>query len=180
MAVLMRMALSLPVCRRLLLAVALAPITVPAVEPLESAVKAAYLTKFGIYVEWPDAAPDSPLNLCVAGEDPFGKALDSAAASQQPGNRPIAVRRLKAAAPDSGCDMLYIGGADPAAPQVIDSLRGSPVLTVSDARDSGAIINFVIQDNRVRFEIDEAAAVQNNLVLSSKLLSLALNVKPRR
>lgn len=182
MAVLTPMALSIRAFRqRLLLAIALAPVAVLAAEPLEYAVKAAYLTKFGIYVEWPDAAArDSPLNLCVAGEDPFGQALDSAAASQQPGNRPIAVKRLKSATPESGCNILFIGGADPAAPQVIDSLRGSPVLTVSDARDSGAVVNFVIKDNRVRFEIDEAAAAQNNLVLSSKLLGLALNVKPRR
>ncbi|MGJ0535047.1 MAG: YfiR family protein [Methylocystis sp.] len=165
---------------RIACALVLASAAAPAAEPLEYAVKAAYLTKFGIYVEWPDASPGSPLNLCVAGEDPFGKALDSAAASQQPGNRPIAVKRLKTATPESGCNILFIGGADPATPQVIDSLRGSPILTVSDARDSGAIVNFVIKDNRVRFEIDETAAEQNNLVLSSKLLGLALNVKPRQ
>lgn len=178
MAILTHMTLSIRAF--LLIVIALAPIAVPAAEPLENAVKAAYLTKFGIYVEWPGpVTPDSAISLCVAGEDPFGKALDSAAASQQPGNRPIAVLRLKTATPESGCNILFIGGSDPAAPQVFASLRGSSVLTVSDARDSGAIINFVIQDNRVRFEIDEGAAVQNNLVLSSKLLGLALNVKPR-
>ena len=49
--------------------------TAAAAEPLEYAVKAAYLTKFGIYVEWPGLAPGAPLNLCIAGADPFGKAL---------------------------------------------------------------------------------------------------------
>lgn len=182
MAVLTHIALSLRTIRnRLLLAITLAPVAIFAAEPVEYAVKAAYLTKFGIYIEWPDApSPDSALNLCVVGEDPFGRALDSAAANQQPVTRPIAVRRMKTATRESGCHILYIGGSDPAAAQVIDSLRGSPVLTVSDARDSGAVINFVIQDNRVRFEIDEAAAVQNKLALSSKLLSLAVNVKPRQ
>lgn len=163
---------------QLLLVIVLTPFASPAAEPLEYAVKAAYLTKFGIYVKWPDAtSPDSALNLCVAGVDPFGQVLDAAAANQQPGNRPIIVRRLKTATPESGCNILFIGGADLAAAQVIDSLRGSPVLTVSDTRDSGAIVNFVIKDNRVRFEIDNAAAAQNKLVLSSKLLALALNVK---
>lgn len=148
-------------------------------EPLEYAVKAAYLTKFGIYVEWPDIAPEAPLNLCLAGYDPFGKALDSVAASQQPGNRPIVVRRLTAITPESNCQIAFFSGNDPNVPQTIDSLRGSPVLTVSDSGGKGAVVNFVLQDNRVRFEIDEGAAVKNNLVLSSKLLGLAVNVKPR-
>ena len=157
-----------------------APLAVPAAEPVEVAVKAAYLTKFGIYVDWPDATPGSELNLCVAGEDPFGKTLDSAAAKQQPGNRPIVVRRLKTVTPESGCDIAYFGNGDPTTLQTIDSLRGSPVLTVSDNGGKGAIVNFVLKDNRVRFEIDETAATENNLVLSSKLLSLALNVKARQ
>ena len=43
------------------------------------AVKAAYLAKFALFVEWPEAAFDSstsPVNLCVAGTDPFGTTLD--------------------------------------------------------------------------------------------------------
>ena len=180
MAILTHMMCFIRARHRLPLTIVLAmSFAVPAAEPLELAVKAAYLTKFGIYVEWPDTAPGSAINLCVAGEDPFGKTLDSAAASQQPGNRPISVQRLKSVTPESDCDIAYFGNGDPAAPQAIESLRGSPVLTVSDSSGKGAIINFVLKDNRVRFEIDEAAAAQNKLVLSAKLLSLALNVKPR-
>jgi len=182
MAILMHMMRSSSRARRWLpLTIVLAAsFAVAAAEPLELAVKAAYLTKFGIYVEWPDTAPGSAINLCVAGEDPFGKTLDSAAASQQPGNRPISVHRLKIVTPESDCDIAYFGNADQSTPQAIESLRGSPVLTVSDSGGKGAIINFVLKDNRVRFEIDEAAAAQNKLVVSAKLLSLALNVKPRQ
>lgn len=166
---------------RLLLGLLLAaPIAAPSAGPVEYAVKSAYLTKFGIYVEWPDAVPGSPLNLCVVGEDPFGKALDSAASAQQPGNRPITVKRLKEITPESSCHIAFFGNADPTVPQIIDSLRGSPVLTVADSGGKGAIINFTLKANRVRFEIDEPAAAQNNLVLSAKLLGLALNVKPRQ
>jgi hypothetical protein len=155
-------------------------------ESLENAVKAAYLSKFGLYVEWPNAAfgsPSSALNLCIAGEDPFGTVLDTAVADQPVGGRPIAVRRLKTVGRDSGCHILYIGGADtPRTRQTIDAVRGNPVLTVSDARgaETGATINFVIKDNRVRFEIDEEVAAQNGLSISSKLLSLALNVKRKK
>jgi hypothetical protein len=155
-------------------------------EPLEYAVKAAYLSKFGLYVEWPNSAftsPSSALSLCVAGEDPFGPALDKAAADQRIGGRAIVVRRLKTIGRDSGCHILYVGGSDaPRAQLVMDAVRGSSVLTVSDARgaDTGAIINFVIKDNRVRFDIDEEVAAQNRLSVSSKLLGLALNVRRKQ
>lgn len=176
MAILMRAPLMrLLACHALLGMLATAAIA----EPVEYAVKAAYLTKFGIYVDWPGIAPETPLNLCLAGADPFGKALDSAATSQQPGNRPIVVRRLPAITPESNCQIAFFSNTDPNASQAIDSLRGSPVLTVSDSGGKGAIVNFVLKDNRVRFEIDEGAAAKNNLVLSSKLLGLAVNVKPR-
>ena len=83
---------------------------------------------------------------------------------------------------ESGCHILYIGSADPAYIQkAVEAIRGSPVLTVTDVDPAMAmgVINFVIQDNRVRFNVDEAAAVQNDLALSAKLLGLALNVKAR-
>jgi hypothetical protein len=153
-------------------------------EALEYAVKAAYLSKFGLYVEWPRAAfssPSSALNLCIAGEDPFGATLDKAVADQRIGNRAIVVRRLKTVARDSGCHILYIGGSDRRhIRQVIDAVQGTGVLIVSDGAipaPAGSIINFVVKDNRVRFDIDDEAADQNALTVSSKLLSLALNVK---
>ncbi|MGH7847933.1 MAG: YfiR family protein [Candidatus Binatia bacterium] len=154
-------------------------------ESLEKAVKAAYLSKFGLYVEWPVAAlpaPNSALTLCVAGEDSLGAALDKAAADQPRGGRPIAIRRLKTVERDSGCHILYVTGSDAVyARQAIEAVRGSNCLTVSDARGTqvGAIIYFVVKDNRVRFDIDEEAAAENGLTISSKLLSLALNVKRR-
>ena len=89
------------------------------------------------------------------------------------------VRRLPTITPESNCQIAFFSNTDPNTPQVIESLRGSPVLTVSDGSGKGAIVNFVIKDNRVRFEIDEGAAARNNLALSSKLLGLAVNVKPR-
>jgi hypothetical protein len=166
------------------LALATGPAAGAESESLEYAVKAAYLSKFGLYVQWPNAAfssPSSVLNLCVAGEDPFAAALDKAAADQRIGDRAITVRRLKTVGRESGCHILYIGGSDARqTSQVIDTVRGSGVLTVSDTRGTamaGAIINFVIKDNRVRFDIDEEAAAQNGLAISSKLLNLALNIK---
>lgn len=152
-------------------------------ESLEYAIKAAYLYKFGLYVDWPPtafSASTSPINLCIAGADPFGMDLDTAIRGQRINGRPIEVHRIKNVGRDSGCHILYLGpGNTQEASQSVDATRGNGVLTVSDVPGVG-IINFVIQGDRVRFVIDEEAAAQNGLAISSKLLSLAVNVRPRQ
>jgi len=147
-----------------------------AAEPLELAVKAAYLAKFPYYVEWPAAAfsgPNSPLVICVSGDDPIGTMVEDAVAGQQVQGHPLAVRRVRNVAREAGCHVAYVGEGRP------DALRGSSALVVADAPASGATITFVLKDNRVRFTVDDELAAQSSLVISSKLLSVALAVKPR-
>lgn len=160
-----------------------APAAAAGSSSLEYAVKAAYLYKFGLYVDWPPsafAAPGSALNLCIVGPDPFGATLDEAVRNQVVNARPIAIRRLETGAPATGCHIMYLGAADILqAGQNPQLTQGKGVLTVSDTPGVG-IIRFVIKDNRVRFDIDEEAAAQNGIGISSKLLDLALNVKPRQ
>jgi hypothetical protein len=153
---------------------------------VESGIKAAYLVRFGLYVEWPASAfagPNAALILCVVGDDPFGEQLDRAAADRPVNGRALQVRRLRRVVRDGGCHMVYVGDAPGQhAAQVIDAVRGQPVLTVTDAARGAqtvGIVHFVVRDDRVRFEIDDEAAATNGLQISSKLLGLALKVRPR-
>lgn len=144
---------------------------------LEYTVKAAYLTKFVPFITWPDGALASgaPITICVLGNGPFGGKLEQAAQQVKSGDRAIAVRHLNA--PDASCQLLFVGeGAEGA----VDALRGKPVVTVTDSavRVHG-VISFVIADNHVRFDIDDAAAQADGLAISSKLLGLAHAVKQR-
>ncbi|HEY0857677.1 MAG TPA: YfiR family protein [Albitalea sp.] len=146
-----------------------------AAEPSEYAVKAAYLAKFPAYVEWPPeafATPTSPVVVCVVGDDPFGPLLDEALAAHQVQGRPMTARRLKAVARDSGCHIVFLSGDARG-----EGLRSA--LVVTDSASGGGVINFVLRDKRVRFTVDDEAAAQNGLAISSKLLSVALSVKPR-
>lgn len=149
-----------------------------AAEPLEYSVKAAYLAKFAFYVDWPPtafASPTSPIVLCVVGEDPFGPLLDEAVNGQQVQGRSLTVRRIKTLSRDSGCHVAYVGSETVR----VESLRGSSVLVVTDTQGGSGVINFVLRDNRVRFTVDDDTAAQHGLGISSKLLSVALAVKPR-
>jgi hypothetical protein len=167
------------------LALALRPATAAPAESLEYALKATFLYKFAGFVDWPPAAfesPASPVTLCVLGNDPVAALIDQAAAGQQLSERAIAVRHLQTLARDSGCHILYVAGNGPAGADMANIVRGTPVLTVSDSArntETRSIIRFVVQDNRVRFDIDDAAAAENGLAISSKLLSLARAVRPR-
>jgi hypothetical protein len=145
------------------------------------AVKATYLYKFAPFVEWPKAAfasPESPLVLCVAGDDPFGQMLDEAVSGRRVSGRAIDLRRMERVGRDSGCDILFAAGSPAqSVAAALAAVRGTPVLTVTDSERTGAakgIINFVIRSGHVRFEIDNTAALENGLVISSKLLSLAV------
>jgi hypothetical protein len=151
---------------------------------LEYPIKAAFLAKFGDFVSWPsDAFPaGAPLSICVIGTDPFGTSLDEAVRGQQVRERAIEVRRLSRADAVETCHILYLGPAAPGVTQeLMRAIDGRPILTVSDDRNgpAAAVIHFVIQQNRVRFAINDAMAANRGLGISSKLLSLAVNVTPR-
>ncbi|HSU06075.1 MAG TPA: YfiR family protein [Acetobacteraceae bacterium] len=153
---------------------------------LELAVKATYLYKLAPFVEWPNPAAEFPGNvfpICIAGRDPFGAVLDRAVSGQSVAGHPIVVRRYQVITGNPGCAVVYITGSDtePAA-VILAALHAAPVLTVTDQDFDPkvkGIINFVVRDNRVRFQIDEATAAEDGLTISSKLLSLAVSVRQR-
>ena len=152
-----------------------------AADSVEYAVKAAYLVKFIPFINWPDdvfASPDQPVTICVLGDDPIGGKID-AAAGQKAGDRLIAVKHVTAYDPAANCQLLFLG-LGPAAPDAMAAVKDKHVVTVTDSGTSlRGIISFVIADNHVRFDIDDAAAEAEHIRISSKLLELAHAVNRR-
>jgi hypothetical protein len=151
---------------------------------VEYAVKATYLYKFAPFVEWPAGTFEAsdPLVICVVGSDPVADLVDEAVKGQGALGHPIEVLHVPAASPEARCHILYVALRGAAAARALERVRGKPVLTVTDAANelrATGIVNFVVQDNRVRFEIDLRAAAENHLVISSKLLNLASRVSPK-
>lgn len=155
---------------------------------LETAIKATYLVKLGAFVHWPSgafASASSPFVICIAGPDPFGSTLDQAAAGQSVDSHPIQIRRLSSPAQSAGCHIMFIGsdGGTPRARNAAAATVRGPVLTITDrppsAPDKG-IINFVLRDNHVRFEIDNSAARAEGLSIGSQLMALAVGTRPER
>jgi hypothetical protein len=166
-----------------LLASVSAPLLAADNDSLAAAVKATYLYKFVPFIEWPGASAAAPVQFCVVRDNAFGGLLEQAVAGRRIGERPVTVRRLDTVDRQSGCHIMYIGGSGSQPPtDILNTVRGTPVLTVTDSISdpvNKGIINFVVGTNRVRFEIDNRAAAENGLVISSKLLSLASTVRPK-
>lgn len=153
--------------------------------PLEPAIKATFLYKFGEFVVWPGetVAEGAPFVLCAVGNDAVTALMDRAAAGQRVHNRPVTLRHLERVTAADGCNAAYLAGSDAqSAEQAASALHGSPVLTIVDSGANPraqAIIKFVVADNRVRFDIDDAEAAQDRLSISSQLLGLARSVRKR-
>jgi hypothetical protein len=148
--------------------------------PTEYQVKAAYLFNFLKFVEWPDDSPPDPHGKWVigfVGDSPIGQELTQLVEGKNVQGRDLQVKKFQAADNLRGCNILFIGESEKKRlPSILAVLRGSSVLTVADMDNfigSGGMIQFVVEDARVRVAIDVGATGRARLRVSSKLLSLA-------
>jgi hypothetical protein len=166
-------------------ALALVLFAIPAVAqnaPSEYEVKAAFLLNFTKFIEWPSSpsTPETPFTICIFGEDPFGPILPQIVQGEQVAQRPIAVRRLRQSA--AGCDVLFVSKSERSAAALLSALpRGT--LTIGESENflrDGGVISFVLENRRVRFDVNEPAAARNGLKISSRLLNVARTVERHR
>jgi hypothetical protein len=159
--------------------------TASAEQPLdEYQVKAAFLYNFAKFVQWPSDAFQSasePIAICVLGQDPFGRSLEDTVAGRAIEGRSLIVRHISTVKQVAGCHVLFIGSADHkrSPPMLADIKPG--ILTVGESDASGAdgvVINFKLDEGKVRFDINVDAAEREKLQISSRLLSLAHIVEP--
>jgi len=146
-------------------------------------VKAAFLFHFTQFVEWPEASfkdPGSPLTYCTIGEDPFHGSLDSALSGKAIGVRSFRVLHFKQPQDIQGCHVLFLAAVQKKMnAAIMASIQKSSVLTVGESEhfaQEGGMIGFVLEDNKIRFEINLEAAQKANLRISSRLLTLAKSV----
>jgi len=147
----------------------------------EYAVKAAYLYNFGRYVRWPDTAfrgAQDPFVIGVLGSDPFGSLLETIAGEKQIEGRKILLRRFASLDKYTPCHILFVSRSLSAKQQAeaVERLKGSGVLLVGETAafgERGGTVRFTIEEDKVRFTINQEAAKREDLKISSKLLSLA-------
>jgi hypothetical protein len=149
----------------------------------EYQVKAAFLFHFSQFVEWPPEAfkdQSTPLTYCTIGEDPFEGALEVIVKGKSVGNHALQVQHLKGREQVAGCHILFIGaGEKKHLLEDLSSAAGRSVLTVGETEhfaQQGGVIGFLIENDKVRFEINVQTAGKAKLKISSRLLLLAKSV----
>jgi len=148
--------------------------------PSEYQIKAAFLFNFAKFVQWPPeafATTNSPLIIGVLGENVFGDNLEKTINHKVINERPLQFKEFHSVGEATNCHILFISTSEKAKfSKIIQGLQGTSVLTVSETGefiDAGGMINFVLEANKIRFEINDEAAKKAGLKISSKLLSLA-------
>lgn len=152
--------------------------------PEEYEVKAAFLYHFAHLVDWPaPGAPGEPFVIEVAGEDPFGAALDRVLAGKSVRGQPVRVQRR--AGEGARVHILFVGGGGREhVRRTLAAVAGQPLLTVGESprfAEGGGMIGFrVTPDGRVAFDINHQRAEQSGLRMRSPLLKLARIVTSER
>jgi hypothetical protein len=148
-------------------------------QTLEYQVKAAFIVKFAMFVEWPASArpaANEPFTIGILGQDPFGKDFDDAIKNERVSHRPVSLRRARELSELEGCQAIFISASE--SKRLAELLRGverKPVLIVGEESDfamRGGMIGFIRAGGKLRFEINPAAAERAGLKLSAKLLQV--------
>lgn len=153
-----------------------------ALQPTEYQIKAVFLYNFAKFTEWPESAfptATSPICIGVLGDDPFDDNLELTVAGKQINNRPLIIKRFTGGRRFEPCHILFVSRSDKREwPRVLETLRGSATLTVGDGLDQfcqqGGMINLIMAEKKVRFEINQRSAESAGLKISSRLLKLGV------
>jgi len=142
--------------------------------------KALYLYNFAKFVDWPVEAfsgSAAPFQLCVFRENPFGSDLVQIVEGKGIAGHPVMVVTVQNEDQARGCQIVFISRSQSKQlNQILGVLGHVSALTVGESKgfvQQGGIINFVVQDDRVQFEVNQKAAELARLNISSRLLSLA-------
>ena len=146
-------------------------------------VKAAFIYNFARFTEWPIAAfssPSSPFLIGVTGDELMRQTVEAVVKGKAVGGRQLRTRPVKDEKDLGDIQMLFVGeSSNSRVGELVKALKGQPVLTVGAVDrfcDRGGMINFLLEDNRVRFEIRVDATEQAGLKVSSRVLTLARTI----
>lgn len=150
-------------------------------QTLEQQVKAAFLFRFLSFVEWPPqalGAPGTPLIIAVLGADDLHSELEKIVSGRMVNDRRVEVERVRVGERPIRAHVLFVGRN--ASSQLRRLAAISALLLVGEsegALEQGALINFVIHEDRVRFEVAPDEADRRGLRIGARVLSVALHVK---
>jgi hypothetical protein len=158
--------------------------------PTEYQIKAAFIYNFARFVDWPAQAfpsDTSPMVIGVLGKNVFGNNIEQIISGRNIQGHPLEFKEFSSVTDATNCEILFISSSENShLLKILNRLKNTNILTVSEAdtaseadnfMDDGGIIDLLIVEDKVRFEINNTVAKKDGLVISSKLLTLAVKVQ---
>ena len=147
----------------------------------EYALKAAFLYHFSEYVEWDNIAEGETFNIAVLGESPITAQLLTIAKDKKAKNKIITVKQFEDINGIGTCFILFVSrNYKPPINTVISKYSDKPILIVTEQKgyaEKGTQINFIISEDKLKFEVNLKAAQKAGIKISSQLLQHAIMVE---
>ena len=150
----------------------------------EAQVKAMFVYNFLKFVEWPvenTLGARDPFVVVIIGEGATADATERFLESRAIGDRPLFVRRIKWDQSLAGARAAFVVERDAKRLRhVLDAAAAASVLTIGEGEGfatSGGVIGLLVEDRKVRFDVDTSAAQLAGLRVSSKILALSHAVR---
>jgi len=153
-------------------------------ESVEFQIKSACIVNFLKFIEFPSEAfkgNEKTIMVCLVGKDSTAEIIDRVLTGKSVGARRIVVTKYQDIAQLSAAEKMYhvvffMPSAGQNSSEITSTLRKSAWLTIGETTDfcrNGGIMDFRIDNDKVRFDVNVQAAKQAKLKISSHLLKLA-------
>jgi hypothetical protein len=141
--------------------------------------KASFIYNFAKMIDWPAEEKQGNFIIGIYGKTTVYQELIKKYASKDIGNQRIEIKKLSESPETANVDLLYITKDKNEEISTISKKVGNkPILIITEktgALKEGGVINFVIVDNHLKFEINLKEANKRKLIVGSRLKDLALN-----
>lgn len=153
-----------------------APVDKPQQPNTNAKIKAIFLYNFTQYIDWPVAYKKDDFKIAILGASDMLPELEKLAKLKKVGSQKIVIQKYSSVDAIQQCHVLYIPASHSAqVDKAVQKLSDWSTLLVTDKPGYGkkSGINFVIEQNKQKFELNKTALTENQLVVSSSLLKLA-------
>jgi hypothetical protein len=126
----------------------------------------------------------TPIVIGVFGKTPLADELEKLVKGKTINLHPLTVKRSENPEELRACHLIFAGAGDAKSlPELFTALKDSSVLTVGESQqfsELGGMINFILEGDKVRFEIDIDSAGRAGLKINAQLQKLAMTVHGAR
>jgi len=148
--------------------------------PLEYRIKSNYLLNIPLFVEFQSLEQNiSSFTICVVGDTPIASIL-SESKGKQIKKRPVVISRIHDISQLGKCQVVFIASSEQYRLQkLLTAANRLGILTISDMRGfvkQGGMINLLIVNGRVTFDLNQTAANNASISFGTQLLKLANDV----